>query len=200
MRKEDSKNYRSFVRIASETSDKRRKEILDELDLIKSEFNVKKSVLEHVHRFYETHKNFVKDDIQKCYKFASIVLGSYGFTKEEIDDYINSNHIKLVNKISPFKFRIAVLNKCGLLENVLKTNPYILSYHSTTSTNLLYSFAESKSFNLNLEDLNKIDNILDKDAKELMNNYPLTQEKINLLYSELIEKIRKSDNNSKKLK
>ena len=197
MRKENTQNFMSFNQIATSTSDRRRKEIVEELDLIKSDFNANDYVLKYIYRFYERNNSFKIGEVIKCFKHTRYILDSYGLSDKEIEEYINIHYIKLINKVNQFKFRMAILNKCGLLDKVLFSNPYILSYGSTISANLLYSYAESKSFNIDMEDLNKLDSMLDNDAKELKNTYPLAQDRIDSIYSEFIESVkkRKEENN-----
>ena len=197
MRKENTQNFMSFNQIATSTSDRRRKEIVEELDLIKSDFNANDYVLKYIYRFYERNNSFKIGEVIKCFKHTRYILDSDGLSDKEIEEYINIHYIKLINKVNQFKFRMAILNKCGLLDKVLFSNPYILSYGSTISANLLYSYAESKSFNIDMEDLNKLDSMLDNDAKELKNTYPLAQDRIDSIYSEFIESVkkRKEENN-----
>lgn len=184
----------------------RRKEITAEQDAIRQKYSLDNYTIELIHKFYKSNSNITLGNVSKTIDFIAYILKAYGYSKEDISSFIIINRRMVLSNYSDFVLRLAIFNKCGLLEEVFFKNYLLLCYEGLMTgltTRELYAFAKKNDFKITLKDYTKSSNLMPKDKKKIVKNYPLCKESINQLNTELlstIKEIKEQNVTTKKLK
>lgn len=167
----------------------------EEIMMLVSKYNIMESQANSILKFYLFRKDLPNGDILKSIDLLSLIMKViYEIGDEEISDFLNSNSFIMKLKYSDFRFKLAIFNHIGILEDVIFKAPYYLTYEFTLNNfdiKSLYSLVTKYDIKT-LDDLqNIIKNILPKDLMECKNKFPLSAELACEFDKELVKTINR---------
>ena len=187
-------NYVDFsVKYANCMNSKERKDLIfEEAQGIKQKYHLSDAIKVSIVKHYLYNYRSKLGNVAKTIKFVDTILIYSGFSEEERNKFLLDNFRMYLADYTDFRIRLAIFNKCNLFEEALFVkNRFLTKYSSTDelSCSLLYAIAARKNFNLSFDEIEYLSksNI---NKVELVNKYSLTNEIIQSIDSELIEKIK----------
>ncbi len=193
-----STNYGYFSR---ERLDK----LNDEMQYLKSKYGVTNHViLSSISKRALYSKTYREGNISKVADLIAGILNCYGFSTDEIGEFISKNKHILNSNYADFRYRLALLCKAGLFENALFCNSFVLTNDFTAmnyGTKDLYSVVKYRLKNnlpITLDSLCNVSSTELKNAQEEcpfnLNDFKLYDQKMMLYLSK-----KKLENSKKKV-
>ena len=154
---------------------KNRQDIKDELHEIYQTYRMNE-LDNDIRYFYWNNKKLQGGAVLETLKFFEKLLKVYLYSDEEIVAFFKRFPSVVINTKSYITTRLSIFERANLMEEVLfSKTPYISNsqYFIGASNELLYAYAKSKDFDLNLVEVAFLPNMKAEYKEELLKEFPL---------------------------
>lgn len=181
----------------------RGQKVIAEIQYIKGKYNLSQPALTTLAKYAQNSTVFKENNLVKLAGFIHDILYCYGYTEEEITAFMIKNKIIFDSNYVDFRYRLALMYRFGLLEQVFFKHNYVLTNSFTAncySTKDLYSILLRNE----MEDIqttqDSLINISTSDRIKARTEYSFDMEQLKKYDAEMIEylkQLRKQNNNKK---
>lgn len=120
----------------------RGQKVIGEIQYIKSKYNLNQQALTSLAKYAQNNTVFKENNLVKLANLIHEVLISYGYTEEEITAFMIKNKTMFNSNYVDFRYRLALMYRFGLFDQVFFKHQYVLSNDFTANcygTKDLYS-------------------------------------------------------------
>ena len=171
----------------------RMNKLREEFRVMMKNYNLNREVLSSFKSYECYSQAFKEDNLIKIGNLIHEVLISYGYSEEEVTNFMISNKAVFNSDYVDFRYRLALMHKYGLFDEVFFHHPAVLTryftrYHYGTRT--LYSVLlrnEIEGIGINEKNLTSISK---SDLVDIKEKYPFDMEKLKEYDNEMIKYLR----------
>ncbi len=165
----------------------------EEFRVMMKNYNLSRDVLSSFKNYECYSQAFKEDNLIKIGNLIHEILISYGYSEEEVTNFMVSNKAVFNSDYVDFRYRLALMYKYGLLDEVFFHHPDVLTRHFTRyhyGTRTLYSVLlrnEIEGIGINEKNLTSISK---SDLVDIKEKYPFDMEKLKEYDNEMIKYLR----------
>ena len=162
--------------------------------------NMTRNFYQFVYSSYASEYSVLdRNEMTNLISFIKFVYVSINGTEEGFEEFIDKNNVLCRSKYGDFRFRLALFNHYGFLDEVIEKGYLMLTreYNNIFTTRALYGAMSKQEFKSIDEIRNYLYNLSITEMEELKREYPLEPQEQMILDEELMETLQKRGKKSK---